>query len=280
MADEILVVDNAPRTDDAREVVRESPRVRYVLEPRGGLDIARNTGIRQSTGEIVAFADDDVEVHPEWIARVRTAFADPKVMAVTGLVLPADLETEAQYLFETCWSFNRGYRARVFDRAWFERELPRGLPADQIGAGANMAFRREIFQRIGGFDERLDVGAAGCSGDSEFWYRILAAGFACRYEPSAVVFHHHRRTMEDLRRQIFLYMRGHAAALLTQFNRHRHWGNVRRLLVTLPRYYIKTLIGSWRKPEKRRTLWPQIAGHCSGIRFYLSEPSRGEALIQ
>jgi GT2 family glycosyltransferase len=278
-ADEIIVVDNVPGTDHAREVVRRYPRVRYVHEPRGGLDIARNTGVRQSTTEIVAFTDDDAEVHPAWITHMRAAFAEPNVMAVTGLVLPANLETEAQSLFETGWSFNRGYRARVFDRAWFERELPRGVPVDQIGAGANMAFRREIFQRIGGFDECLDVGAAGCSGDSEFWYRILAAGFACRYEPSAVVFHHHRRTMEDLRRQIFLYMRGHVAALLAQFDRHRHWGNVRRLLLTLPCHYIETLIGSWQRPEKRRTLWPQIAGHCSGIRFYLSERSRSEPLI-
>ncbi|SRR5581483_8873226 len=265
---EIVVVDNAPQTDETHDVAGEFPNVRYLREPRAGLDIARNAGVKNSRSDIVAFADDDVEVHPAWIAKLRAVFADDDIMAVTGLVLPAEIETEAQYLFENYWGFNRGYRAKIFDRAWFERELPRGVPADQIGAGANMAFRRKIFEHIGGFDERLDVGAAGCSGDSEFWYRILAHGWKCRYEPSAVVFHHHRRAMENLDRQIFFYMRGHVTALLVQFEKFRHFGNLRRLLLTLPRYYIESLTGSLLKPEKRRTLWAQIAGHFSGIRFY------------
>ena len=265
---EIIVVDNAPQTDATRAKVTSWPDVRYMLEPRPGLDIARNTGARNSTGGIVAFADDDVEVHPAWITRLRDAFAEPEVMAVTGLVLPAELETEAQYLFENYWGFNRGYRTKIFDSAWFARELPRGVPADQIGAGANMAFRREIFARIGWFDERLDVGAAGCSGDSEFWYRILAHGGKCRYEPSAIVFHHHRRTLENLHRQIFFYMRGHVAASLVQFEKFRHWGNLRRLLLTLPRFYLESLVGSLLKPHKRQTLWPQVAGYFSGLRFY------------
>ena len=267
--DEIVVVDNASR-DDTRDVVCEFPRVRYEHEARAGLDIARNTGVRASRGDIIAFADDDVEVHPQWAARLRAAFSDPTVMAATGLVLPAELETDAQRLFEASWSFNRGYRARTFDRAWFERELPRGIPADQIGAGANMAFRRDVFTRVGGFDERLDVGAAGCSGDSEMWYRILAAGFSCRYEPAAVVFHHHRRSTEELDRQIFQYMRGHVAALLVQFERHRHSGNLRRLLFSLPLHYLERLAGSMLTPERRRTIRPQVEGHLAGVRFYFS----------
>lgn len=267
-ADEIVVVDNAPCTGATKDVAAEFPNVRYVREPRGGLDIARNAGVQNSTSEIVAFADDDVETHFAWLAKLRSAFSDAGVMAVTGLVLPAELETEAQALFETRWGFNRGYRAMVFDGAWFERELRCGVPADQIGAGANMAFRREIFARIGGFDERLDVGAAGCSGDSEFWYRVLAAGWKCRYEPAAVVFHHHRREDEALQRQLFFYMRGHAAALLVQFANHGHFGNLRRLFFTLPRHYLVQFLRSLLRPELRRALWPQVAGHFSGIKFY------------
>jgi GT2 family glycosyltransferase len=270
---ETIVVDNASRDDETREVVRGFPGLRYVREPRAGLDVARNAGAQASAGDIVAFTDDDVEVHPGWIRALRAAFDDANVMAVTGLVLPAELDTEAQWIFETRWGFNRGYRARLFDRAWFEREVARGIPVDQIGAGANMAFRREILSHVGGFDERLDVGAAGCSGDSEFWYRVLAAGFSCRYEPSAVVFHHHRRTIEDLRRQIFYYMRGHAAALLTQFERHGHRGNLRRLLVALPCHYVKALARSLLTPKKAHTLWAEIAGHLSGMCFYWAHRS-------
>ena len=97
-----------------------------------------------------------------------------------------------------------------------------------------MAFRRAIFDRVGLFDERLDVGQAGCSGDSEFWHRVLTDGWQCRYEPGAVVFHYHRRDMAGLRKQIFFYMRGHVVALLVQFQRSKNIGNLSRAFITLP----------------------------------------------
>ena len=90
-----------------------------------------------------------------------------------------------------------------------------------------------LIEQVGGFDERLDVGAAGCSGDSEMWYRIMASGGTCRYEPTAVVFHRHRRDLESFKQQIFSYMRGHVAALLIQFEKTGHWGNLRRLFLAL-----------------------------------------------
>src|SRR5262249_11263229 len=130
----------------------------------------------------------------------------------------------------------------------------RGCPVWDIGAGANMAFRREVFERLGGFDERLDVGAAGCSGDSEFWNRILHAGGVCRYEPTAVVRHFHRRDFQGLRRQIRAYMRGHMVALLVQFERTGEWGNLRRLCRTIPGSLVRKLL---RRLEGRYT-----AGTC------------------
>lgn len=94
-----------------------------------------------------------------------------------------------------------------------------------------MAFRRQIFALVGNFDERLDMGAAGCSGDSEIWYRILAEGWMCNYEPAAVVFHYHRQELDSLKKQMYLYMRGHVMALLVQFAKYRHWGNLIRLFL-------------------------------------------------
>jgi glycosyltransferase involved in cell wall biosynthesis len=273
---EVVVVDNASEGDGTRRAAEARPGVRYVREPRPGLDVARNTGVRHSRGALVAFTDDDVLVHPDWTARLAAAFVDPEVSAACGLVLPAELETEAQVLFETEWSLGQSCTPRRFGPRFFASTRWRGAPVWEIGAGANMAFRRAVFDAVGGFDERLDVGAAGCSGDSEFWYRILAADGVIRYLPSAVVHHYHRGDLEGLRRQIRQYVRGHAAALLFQFEAHRHAGNLRRLLLTLPRHYARL--------ARRRLLYgddpttfalrEEVAGFLSGIRFYLAHRRR------
>lgn len=267
---EILVVDNAPRTDATRRLVAQMSGVRYLCEPRPGLDIARNTGLRHARGAVVAYTDDDVEVHPRWVRSLAAAFEDPKVMAVTGLTLPAQLDTEAQVLFEHHWSFNRGFQPKRFGAAFFAKHRATAVPVWTLGAGANMAFRRAVVERVGPFDERLDVGAAGCNGDSEMWYRVLAAGYACRYEPTAVVFHHHRRELVALKRQLFYYMRGHAAALLIQYERHGHTGNLRRF-GTLARYYTRQTLRGTRAGfrGRYRTVPSEIAGTLAGIVFYL-----------
>ncbi|MGY1679571.1 glycosyltransferase [Geodermatophilus sp. SYSU D01176] len=271
---EVVVVDNAPSSAATRELVDRMPGVRYVLEPRPGLDIARNTGLRAATTEFVAYTDDDAEPHPDWTWRTRRAFDDASITAVTGLVLPAELDTDAQVLFEDHAGFGRGFARRDFGPEFLTRHR-RGAPVWEIGAGANMAFRRSAVAALGGFDERLDVGAAGCSGDSEMWYRLLASGGRCRYEPSAVVRHHHRRTHEELLRQMYFYMRGHACALLVQFERHRGRSNLVRLFLVLPRWYATTaakallrrLRGAPRAADA--LLAPQVRGCLAGVLFYL-----------
>lgn len=269
---QILVVDNAPTSDATRQLVAQMPDIQYVLEPRPGLSVARNTGIRHSTGDIIAFTDDDVIVHPDWITRLQQSFQDSKVMAVTGLVLPGELETEAQLIFEKGFGgFTQGYHPLTFDTEFFEEMKPQGVPVWDIGAGANMAFRRNAFELVGDFDERLGAGASGCSEDSEFWYRLLAEGWVCRYEPTAVVYHYHRSNLDRLKHQMFQYMRGHVAALLVQFARYKHWGNLRRLFITLPKYYINRFVEGLRNgfQSLNRTLFSEVFGCFSGVKFYL-----------
>jgi GT2 family glycosyltransferase len=272
--EEILVVDNASRTSETREVIRGFPGVRYVFEPRPGLDLARNTGWRHSSGQIIAFTDDDVVVHPDWIKRLRQGFTEPAVWAVTGPALPAALATEAQVAFETFWSFDRGYKPIVFTPEFARKTRSTGSPTWIIGAGANMAFRRHAFLLLGGFDERLDVGAAGCGGDSEFWYNLLSRGKSCRYEPSAVVFHNHRSEWKTLENQIFHYMRGHVSALLIQFEKHRHWGNLHRLFISLPWFWARLLLSGCIRgfSLRHRFLWQELAGSLSGLWYYLLQP--------
>lgn len=266
---EIIVVDNASRDRRTRDVALAAAAT-YIREDRPGLDIARNTGALQATGDIVAYTDDDVLLHPGWLEQLTCAFDSPQIGAVTGLVLPAELATEAQRHFETYWGFNKGYREQDYDSAAFRSHRGRVLPAWDIGAGASMAFRREVFQAVGLFDERLDVGQAGCSGDSEYWYRLLAGGYTCRYTPASVAFHFHRRTMDGLASQIYHYMRGHAAALLVQYERTGISANRRLAYYYKPRWYLSRLLRKVMEGDsiRDRFLKEEVTGYLAGLLFY------------
>lgn len=203
---DILVVDNAPTSDATQRVVASHPQVRYAREPRPGLDWARNCAIREARGEIIAYTDDDVVVDPGWVAALAAVFAEnPEVMAVTGLVMPSELETEAQMFFELYGGFGRGFQRQWFrvDRENGERAATHHGGAGRFGTGANMAYRRKVFESIGSFDAALDVGTVtNGGGDLEMFFRVLKEGHTLVYEPGAIVRHRHRRTYAQLRTQL------------------------------------------------------------------------------
>ena len=72
--DQVIVVDNGSGVGATRQLATKYHRVTYVAEPRPGLSVARNTGLRHATGELIAYTDDDVEVHPRWIGALAVAF--------------------------------------------------------------------------------------------------------------------------------------------------------------------------------------------------------------
>lgn len=195
-AHEILVVDNAP-TDDATRRLCEDYPVRYLLEPTPGQTRARNRGIVESAGELVAFTDDDCIVDAGWLDTLAEAFRDPLTMAATGYIGPHELGHPAQLTFEVHMGFERHPEPRVFDPRW---DSP--LPAAAIaGAGANMVFRRTVFDRIGLFAEDLGPGTPARSSDDKYaFYKVLAAGFRIRYDPRRVIWHRHRADDASLRR--------------------------------------------------------------------------------
>ncbi len=193
---------------------------------------------------------------------------------MTGLVIAAELETEAQLIFEKHWSFNRGYIDKIYNTDFFKSTLASGPPVWEIGAGANMAFRKSVFEKTGYFDEILDAGAAGCNGDSEMWFRILSKGFTIHYNPRAVVFHEHRKDLKGLKKQIFYYMRGFTTAALIQQKQHPEAGYNYRLR-RLARYYGDLTIREF--PHYRfqyKTLWAENCGFFSGLLFYHKNKNR------
>lgn len=270
---EIIVVDNASSDNKTREIVKQFPEVIYVAEPRIGLDIARNTGISKARCSIVAFTDDDVLIHPLWVYRVWETFQTASVAAMTGLVIAMTLDTESQFIFEKYWSFNRGYLDKIYDKDYFS--FSNAPPVWEIGAGANMAFRKSIFEEVGYFHELLDVGAAGCNGDSEMWFRILAKGNILHYNPRAVVYHEHRRDIKALRKQIFNYMRGFTAAALWQQRQLPKSRYNRYIFLRQPMRFASMLIKGFPKYHNRyKTLWVEIKGVISGIVYFYKKENR------
>ena len=274
---EVIVVDNAPWDPQTRRLVTSMPGVAYVPEPRPGLSRARNRGLRRATADIIAFTDDDTTVHPNWIAGLLAGFDQPDVMCVTGLVLPAALDTPSQVAFEKdMGGFSQGFRRITYDRNFFEQFKSRGVPVWKVGAGANMAIRRRAFELVGEFDERLGAGAAGCSEDSELWYRLLAEGWLCRYEPLAVVSHYHRDDPHGLQRQARAYIRGHVAALFVQYARHGHRGNLRRAFLTMPIWLMRHAADEWWLPTHRDSIaGPYIGGYLRGLSHLPLAAGRG-----
>lgn len=278
---EIIVVDNSAG-GNARDIVSRFPSCRYVAEPRPGLSRARNAGLAVASASIVAFTDDDAAPAAGWIGEIHRAFANPDVDAVTGLVLPIELSSEAQQFFQfRMGGFGDGFVPVLFDERFFAAARPHGAQVWRIGAGANMAFRRSAFERVGVFDERLGAGASGCSEDSELWYRILAAGGRCLYEPRAVVHHRHRRDMSGLRRQMRAYMRGHVSALVVQYDRHGDRGNLARMTRQLPKYLVgiagRALL-EW-EPQRLIMVLHEAAGWLAGTTYLLRKGWRAQRAV-
>jgi GT2 family glycosyltransferase len=238
---EIIVVDNNPGSGITRGVAASFPGVVVVDERRPGLSFARNQGIRAATGEIIVSTDDDVTCPSDWIERLVAPFTRDDVMVVTGNVLPAELETPAQRLFEAYGGLGRGWQRRIVDRDWF-RQWRRAVPTWNLGCTANAAFRARLFSdpAIGLMDEALGAGTpTGCSEDTYVFYRVLKAGHAIAYEPDAVVWHRHRRSMKALRRQIYSYAKGHVAYQLTTWLRDGDRRGLVRIVYELPRTYLR-----------------------------------------
>ena len=269
---EIVVVDNHPASGLTRPVVAAAPGVVLVEEPRQGLAYARNAGFLAARGAVVACTDDDVIVSPGWLEALVAPFAEPDVMAVTGNVLPLELETPAQWFYEMYGGLGRGFERQSFDGSWF-RSFRGAVPTWNLGATANAAFRASAFDHpsIGLMDEALGPGMpSGVGEDTYLFYRLLAADFRLVYEPAAFVWHRHRREMPALRRQMFGYAKGHVAYHLTTWLRDGDRRGLTRLALRLPPWHARQLL-RWAYAQTQGTVpYPlslvllEIAGHVAG----------------
>jgi len=221
---DVLVVDNAPRSDANLHVIKaladKGLRVERVVEPRPGLSKARNAALEAASTDFVAFTDDDALPDHRWASALHAGFSeDDRIGIVTGLAAPAEIVTTAQALFEQKVNWSDRLEAQTFSMDRRETyDWPFPYSAGHLGAGVNFALRRTVGVALGGFDEALGAGTRTASGeDNEMFVRVLRAGHALRYEPAAIVWHVHRRTDAELRSLLYSYGKGLSAAAVREF---------------------------------------------------------------
>lgn len=218
---DVIVVDNRPETGETLALISRMTaidgRLRYVPEPRRGTAVARNRGLAEAeSAEYVAFTDDDAVADRSWLPYLVAPFADESVTAVTGMVLPLELETTAQKQFERYAGFSKGVHGRAYDLHTDRADDRLLYPywGGMFGSGNSMAFRRRALVDAGGFDPALGPGSPAAGGeDIAAFSDAIVHGGRLVYEPRSVCWHQHRRDEEALRNQLFNYGAGFSAAL-------------------------------------------------------------------
>jgi GT2 family glycosyltransferase len=187
-------------TDGTREVVKKYP-VKLIIERKDGLNAARNAGIRNSNGEIIAFTDCDCIVSSHWIRKIVENFKDPQVSCVGGSAKGRDNDFVSQYADNSLVPLMPFFKKR--------EELDMIRPFLHHPAGCNMAFRRKALQEVGCFDEDIQYGFD----DVEFVERVCKAGYKMVLDPDVLVWHKHRSTFKEFLKQNFNYGRGSGVLL-------------------------------------------------------------------
>jgi GT2 family glycosyltransferase len=211
---EIVVVNNGPHPV-AVEAIARGFDAKAITEPRRGVSRARNAGIRAATGAILAFLDDDSVADPNWIPLLLAPFGDPQVLAVVGSIWAQTLADPVSRAFDHL------HRAQ-FPESQLTLEAPpekNPFPLRPALVGnANMAIRREAFERFGFFDERFGRGTRIGSGEEpDLLLALLRGGGKIVVEPAARIFHRHSTARRAVRRWAFHSGCAHTAILAKYF---------------------------------------------------------------
>jgi radical SAM superfamily enzyme YgiQ (UPF0313 family)/glycosyltransferase involved in cell wall biosynthesis len=224
---EVIVVDNG--SDDAsadvcRSFLEGIPGLRRLCDPRPGLHVGRHAGFLSSSGEILVFADDDIEASPSWLMGIAESFRDPSVALVGGRVLPKFEVPPPPWLRELCLKTDSGWSLgwlSLLDFGDFAHEI-----AHEFVWGCNFAIRKSVLKEIGGFHpDAFPQELIRYRGDGETAVALAVKrmGLKAWYHPTASVFHYipkERLTPE------YIYQRAFNQGISDSYSRIRKSGTL------------------------------------------------------
>ncbi|NCC85073.1 MAG: glycosyltransferase family 2 protein [Clostridia bacterium] len=204
---ETLVIDNGS-TDHTAEVVRgfsnQLPNLRYIHAPKLGLHVGRHEGMREAKGDVLVFADDDIEATSTWLESYHQVFADPQVAMAGGNNFPLFIQPPPDWL-KSLWEqrMRCGGRAlpalSVLDLTGESREF-----SPYMVWGCNFAIRKSVLLEAGGFHPDgmpKELIRFRGDGESHVSRHIVDSGLKCMYHPAASV--HHKVTPERMTHTYF-----------------------------------------------------------------------------
>jgi glycosyltransferase involved in cell wall biosynthesis len=247
---EIVLVDNGS-TDDTAQVIESQKAlmpapVKSIQEMVPGLGRARNAGIKAASGDIIVFTDDDCYPNEDWLVEIDKAFMDRGLGFLTGKVVlhdPDDYPISVNLLEDA-------------------RDVPAGTyVSPYILMGANLAFRREALEKIGGFDSNLGAGTRYPVEDVDAAARVVMAGWSGAYRPNIVVRHHHGRKEVDVAALCRGYDYARGAYHMKLLLRGRPWFFARGIISLRWRFSMSSLI--WETRGGTAYLWDRLSGRLS-----------------
>ncbi len=256
---EVIVVDSS---DDETEKIASSYNVKTVRCPSMGLNIARNTGIRESSGKIICLTDGDCTMGPDWLSKIVSEFTqNSRIGCVGGSVLSNSTSFLGRYYSEAMIPIYPIYSKHflIVD----EKKLDQPFGEARFPAGCNIAFKREALNRIGGFNSNW---RNACE-ESEMLYRLLEEGYFISINPEILVYHRPRQSIIEATRQTYSYGLGAGTFSKTENGRSRFGKRIASVFLMYGKTIFHSTITFKKKGNSSAFLYP-LLDFILGISYY------------